>query len=327
MSIDWSRLAEIIRQGQRFLITSHVRPDCDSLGSELALAAILRKLGKQAVIVNADPTPPHVRFIDPDERIKTLGANFSAAECQPFDVLVVVDTSAWIQLGPMADVLRETTAKRVVIDHHQSQDDLGAEDFKDPDAEATGRLLVDAADALGVELDEEIAAALFAAIATDTGWMRFPSTTGQTFRTMSRLVEAGAAPHEIFSALYERNSLARLLLRGRILSQIKAEVEGRIVIGSASREDLAATGAEPSDTEDVVNMFLTVAECEVAVLLLEMPDGQVKASLRSEGAIDVRQVAERFGGGGHTAAAGVLLEGPLDAARQRILDALREVMR
>ncbi len=326
MSIDWSRFSEIVAAGQKFLLTSHMRPDCDAMGSELGMAGVLESLGKEVLIVNVDPVPPHLTFIDPEKRIKVLGTDCRAEDLAAVDVMMVLDTSAWVQLGPMGDVFRATEAQKVVIDHHVSDDDLGAEVFKDSAAEATGRLVIEAARALGVALTPAMATPLFAAIATDTGWFRFDSVCGATFRAAAELVDAGAVPHAIFSSLYGQNSLERLLLRGRILTAIERELDGRLIFTCVTSADFEATGAARSDTEDVVNMLLSIAGSEVALIFQEQRDGRVKASLRSQGETDVQRVAARFGGGGHRAAAGVMLDGPMDVARRTIVDAVREAM-
>jgi phosphoesterase RecJ-like protein len=217
--LDWPRFTRLVKGCRRFLVTSHIKPDCDALGSEVGLAEVLLSLGKSVRIVNADPTPPHLAFIDPHGRIETLGGPHPAVGLEDIDALIVLDTSAWSQLGPMADVVRATRAVKIVLDHHVSSDDLGAELFKDETAEATGRLIVEAADRLGVALTPEIAAPLLAAIATDTGWFRFPSAKGDTYRVAGRLIDAGAEPARIYNALYERHTLARVQLMGRILAR------------------------------------------------------------------------------------------------------------
>ncbi len=196
-------------------------------------------------------------------------------------MIVVLDTTAWIQLGKMADVIRQSKAIKTVLDHHVSADDLGAELFKNTSAEATGRLVIEAADALGVELTPKIAEAAFAALATDTGWFRFSSTTAGTLRLAGRLVDAGAKPDVLYKRLYEHDSLARLQLIGRTLAQTRAELGGRLVHTWIECGDFAATGALPCDTEDIVNMTLTVGGTEVAVILVEQASGQFKLSLRS----------------------------------------------
>lgn len=328
MSIDWSRFAAIVQAHQRFLLVSHIRPDCDALGSELGLAAILRSLGKDVKIVNGQETPPNLAFIDPQRQIGCLGRTVQAAELTDCEVLIVLDTSAWAQLGSMAEVVRKFQGNKVVIDHHVSEDDLGAEPFKDVQAEATGRLVVEAAAALEVPLTAEMAMPLFAALATDTGWFRFSSVTATTFRVAAQLVEAGARPAAIFNALYEQDTLARMRLRGVILSRIVAEPGGRLAYTCVRQEDFAQTGALLSDTEDVVNSVLAIAGTEVALIFVEQPSGGVKVSFRSRnGALDCRAVAERFGGGGHKEAAGASLALPLDDARRVVLDAVRAAMR
>jgi len=326
MRIDWQTLCEIVARHSSFLITSHCRADCDAIGSELGVALALESLGKQARIVNGDAVPEHIRFMDPDQRVGALGQGVAPAELQACDALVVVDTSAWGQLGPMADVVRGFAGTRIVIDHHVSQDDLGATVFKDPTAEATGRLVLGLIEALGVDVTPEIAAALFAAIATDTGWFRFSSVTEATFRALAKLVAAGARPPEIFSRLYEQHSLARLHLRGRILDHVVSELDNRLMATHVAREDFLATGAALTDTEDAINMLLTVAGAEVAVMFVALKEQVTKVSLRSRSDFDVRAVAEQFGGGGHRAAAGITYSGTLEEARKTILDALRAAM-
>ncbi len=326
MIIDWQPLQKIIASNNSFVLTSHCRADCDAVGSELALAQILLSLGKRVTISNGDPVPEHIQFIDPKKQVRVLGESVQAAELLQADVLLVVDTSAWVQLGPMAEVLRAFPGTRVGVNHHVSSDDLGAEVFRDDSAEATGRLILELAEALEVTLTPEIAAPLFAAIATDTGWFRFSSVSEKTFRALAKLVAAGADPPAIFSALYERHSLARLYLRGRILSHVVSDLDGRLMSTYVTRQDFNETGANKTDTEDAINTLHTVAGSEVAVLFVELEDGVTKVSLRSRTKFDVRAIAEQFGGGGHRAAAGITFQGSLEDARKAILDALRAAM-
>lgn len=328
MSIHWPRFTELVHSHDRFLLTSHVRPDCDALGSELGLAGVLEALGKDVLVVNAQKTPPNLAFIDPDGRLKTLGVDVEPFHLAGCEVLFVLDTSAWAQLGSMADVVRASQAHKAILDHHVGEDDMGAELFKNPEAEATGRLVLEAARHLGVRITREIARPLFAAIATDTGWFRFGSTSGSTLRDAGELIEAGAVPSEIFNCLYEQDSLARLQLRGRILARTETELDGRLAHTVAFRKDFEATGALASDTEDVINMTLAVAGTEVAVILVEQPSGEFKLSFRSRTSkVDCNQLAKMFGGGGHKAASGASISAPWPAAQQQVLDAVRKAMR
>ncbi|MGA2256859.1 MAG: bifunctional oligoribonuclease/PAP phosphatase NrnA [Thermoguttaceae bacterium] len=324
--IAWPRFAEIVRAHQRFLLICHVRPDCDALGSELAMAGILEKLGKDVLLVNDFAIPPTLAFLNPKNKVKQLGIDMTPEQLADREVIIVLDTSAWIQLGKMADVIRQSKAILAVLDHHVSGDDMRAELFKNTAAEATGRLVVEAADVLGVPLTPEIAEPAFAALATDTGWFRFSSTTADTLRLAGRLVDAGAKPDLLYKQLYEHDSLARLQLIGRTLARARTELGGRLIHTWIERSDFQATRALACDTEDIVNMTLTVEGAEVAVILVEQSSGQFKLSLRSRSDVDCSKLAETFQGGGHKKAAGATLDGPLDVAQARVLDVVRRAM-
>lgn len=327
MNVDWPSFVELIRRQQTFLLTSHIRPDCDALGSELGMAGVLEAIGKQVLIVNGQATPPNLRFIDPARRIRVLGGHLAVEQLPPVDMIVILDTSAWAQLGPMAEVVRASTAQKIIIDHHVSEDDLQAIAFKDPQVEATGRLVLEASRQLEVTLTPEMAIPLFAAIATDTGWFRFSSARAAAYRAAADLIEAGARPDEIFAQLYERDTIGRVRLRGTILSRVQSEQGGRLVHTYVLKEDYSRTGALPSDTEDVVNMTLAIEGAAMAVITVEQPEGGCKISLRSRCDVDCSRIAEGFGGGGHKAAAGAFVHEPPDRASARVLAAVRAAMR
>jgi len=328
MSIDWPRFAEIVRSHQRFLLVSHIRPDCDALGSELGMAAVLESLGKKVRIVNGQATPPNLAFIDPKKRIGVIGQTVQPAELADIQVLMVLDTGAWAQLGPMSDFIRAFPGKKVVVDHHVSEDDIGAEPFKNVAAEATGRLVVEAAEALGVRLTPEMAMPLFAAIATDTGWFRFASASAGTYRVAEKLIDAGADPAKIYNDLYEQDTLARTRLRGVILARIEIELDGRLAHTYVVKEDFEKVNALPSDTEDVVNSALAIGGTQVAVILVEQQSGGFKISFRSRTpSVDCSKLSEKFGGGGHKAAAGAFVKGTFGEVQHLILDAVRTAMK
>lgn len=327
MSIDWHRFKDVVDSHERILLISHIRPDCDALGSELGMAGVLRALGKDVRIVNAHRTPPNLAFIDPHLDIETLGEDVQPGELADRDLLAILDTSAWAQLGEMSTVIKPSTAKKIVLDHHVGEDDLDAELFKDSTAEATGRLVVDAAGHLGVKLTPEMAMPLFAAVATDTGWFRFNSTSAVTLQTAAKLIDAGANPSAIFKDLYEQDTLARLQLRGRILSRTTGELDARLVHTFALQSDFAETGALPSDTEDVINMTLAVAGTEVAVIFVQTGEETFKISFRSRSDFDCSAMAKQFSGGGHKAAAGATVQGSFAEVQAKVLDAVRAAMR
>lgn len=323
MAVDWPAFVDIINSHQRFLLTSHIRPDCDALGSELGMAGVLRALGKDVRIVNGHPTPPNLAFIDPRQEILVIDKDVRMDELEDVEVLIVLDTSAWAQLGPMGEVVRQTKAMKLVVDHHVGEDDLGATLFKNTSAEAAGRLVAEAAEHLGVELTSEISRPLFAAIATDTGWFRFASVDSDTYRLGARLIDAGARPDEIYGSLYEQDKLGRVRLRGLVLTRIETERDGELAYTYIERDDFERTRALPSDTEDLVNLVLAVQGTQVAVIFIGQLSGGYKVSFRSRCHLDCSQVAGGFGGGGHKAAAGAFLDGDLETVKAKVLDAVR----
>ena len=327
MSIDWTPLADLIETHDRFLVTSHVRPDGDALGSEVGMAGLLRQKGKDVRVVNVSRTPPCYDFLDPDGTLfEHFGTQVDPATLADREVLVVLDLSSWGQLGDMAGFVREFPGKRVVIDHHVSQDDLGATFLKDTSAEATGTLIVRAVRALGGTFTPEVSTGLLTAIAMDTGWFRHPNTKPETLRTVADLVESGAEIDAIYRLLFERNTTGRLRLMGETLAGLKTDAGGRVAYATVTRESLARTGAIPQDTEDLVDFTVSLVGVEVGMLFLEQARGGVKLSIRSRNGLDCSRLAGQFGGGGHRAAAGAMLPDPIEESAERVLKAVREAL-
>jgi phosphoesterase RecJ-like protein len=327
MAVDWSRLRQIVETHDRFLITSHVRPDGDAIGSELGMARLLTQKGKQSVIANCSSLPPRYRFLDPDRRIRRYGEEISAAELAAIEVVIILDTSAWGQLGRMADFVRATSAKKIIVDHHISEDDMGAELFKDTSAAACGLLVAEAVEHLGCEMTRDVAEPLFVAIATDTGWFRFGSTDGRTLRVAARLIEAGIGVDRLYRTIFEESSMARLKLLGKLLDSLEVVAEGRVAHGAIRLDDLKATGAAPADSEDMVNYTLSITGIEVGLLFVELASGGVKVSFRSRDAFDCTEVAGQFGGGGHRQAAGATIDAPLADAQSKVIPAVTRRLR
>ena len=327
MRLDWATLLGVLRDAQSFVLTSHVRPDCDALGSELGMLGILEAIGKDVRIVNAQATPANLKWIDPDRRLESLAEGVKKDDLVSRDVLIVLDTSAWAQLGAMGDVAKAMREKVLVIDHHVSEDDLSDRWFKDTSAEATARIVYEIGLRLKVPLSKRIATPLYAGLSTDTGGFRFPNVSGESFRVAARLVDAGADPTAIYRELFEQDSLARLHLVGRTLAGAQASHGGRVIVSTVRQSDIKEVQAQPADTEDLVNLTLAVKGTEVAVILIEQPDGRIKTSFRSRSQVDCNALAARFGGGGHKAAAGAILPGPFDVAHEQVLAAVDEVCR
>jgi phosphoesterase RecJ-like protein len=320
MPLDWTPLVDLVNRRQRFLLTTHVRPDGDGLGSMLALAEVLERRGKQVRMVIASTFPPRYHFLDPEKRV----AHFAPPSdfWSNAEAVVILDTGTWNQLGNFGPFLRSLPAEKLVIDHHQTQDDLGAVRLVDTSAEATGRLVFEAVRALGGPLTERAAANLFVALAMDTGWFRHSNTTRASFALAAELVAAGARPEALYEQLYENNTLPRLKLTGLVLDRLQLTHGGRVAYSEIRLGDYEATGSVPQDSEDLINYTRSLAGVEVGLFFMEQPRGGVKVSFRSRARVDVARVAEQFGGGGHQRASGATLDATLDEARTRVLRAV-----
>jgi phosphoesterase RecJ-like protein len=324
MPLDWSPFVELVRRHQRFLLTTHIRPDADGLGSQLALAEVLRGQGKDVRLVIASSWPPRYDFLDPQrqiERFQPPGDRWVNVEA-----VIILDTGTWNQLGDFGDFLRSLSVPKVVIDHHKTQDDLGAQRFVDTSAEANARLVYEAITALGAPLSESVAKLLYVGLAMDTGWFRHPNTVSATHALAAELLRAGARPTPLYDQLFENNTLPRLKLTGLVLDRLQVTDGGQVAFTEVRREDYPATGAVPQDTEDLVNFTRSVAGVEVGLFFMEQPRGGVKVSFRARSRVDVARVAERFGGGGHRLASGAIVEGSLADVRARVLEAVRAAL-
>jgi phosphoesterase RecJ-like protein len=324
MPIDWKPFVEIVRRRQRFLLTTHVRPDPDGLGSQLGLANVLEGMGKQVRLVIGSVWPPRYDFLDPGKRIRRFEP--PGEEYRDVDAVVILDTGTWNQLGDFGSLLKSLNCEKVVIDHHLTQDDLGAVRLIDTTSESTGRLVYEAVQALGRPLTPEAANFLFAAVATDTGWFRHQNTSAATFALVEKLVGAGAKPNWLYEQIYERNTLPRLKLMAMVLGRLRVVADGKVALTEILATDYAATGAIPSDSEDLVNFPRSITGVEVGLLLMEQPAGGVKVSFRSRATVDVDAIAKQFGGGGHRLASGATLQTTLADAETRVLAAVEAAL-
>ncbi len=322
MRLDWSPLVKLIRQHQTFLLMTHIRPDADGLGSQLALADALAALGKKARVVIPSNLPPRYAFLNtpetPIEKFTPPGGAF-----RDVDAVIVMDTGTWNQLGDFGAFLRTLAVPKAVVDHHRTQDDLGATPFVDTAAEATGRLAYEIIRSLDAPVSPRAANMMFMALALDTGWFRHPNTTAATFDLAAELVRHGADPTPLYERLFESAPVARLKLAGLALDRLAVRAGGKVAYTEVFLRDYPATGSVPGDTEDLINYPRSVEGVEVALLFIEQADGGTKVSFRSK-ALDVSKLAERFGGGGHKLASGARAAGPLAEVRDAVLKAVEE---
>jgi phosphoesterase RecJ-like protein len=304
--LDAARDAILARSS--FLLTSHARPDGDSIGSQLAMAFALDALGKTVRIVNADPAPSAYADFPGVERIEVAPSVEGT-----YDALIVMECGTLDRPGVAGLEGRFT----INIDHHIGNTGYGDVNWYDEGAAACTEMVFTLIEALGVALTPEIALHVYLGVLTDTGSFRHGSMSARTFEIARRSVEAGLDPAAMARQVFDSNSIGRLRLTGALLDGMRLEAGGRVAVLRISQALLDATGATLDDTEGLINMPLS-AEGVQAVVMFKTDDGG-RVSLRSKGTIDVRSVAVKYGGGGHKNAAGLTLTQPGDAAERKVI--------
>jgi phosphoesterase RecJ-like protein len=301
---------EIMRR-QRFLLTSHARPDGDSIGSQLAMAFALEALGKQVRIVNADSAPEHYQDFPGMDRIEIAGS--ASADV---DAVIVMECSDLTRTG-VAGLER---AFLINIDHHAGNRLYGAINWHDESAAACGEMVFDLIRELGVPLNLEIATHVYLAILTDTGSFHHSNITPRTFDICRQTVEAGVNPAAMARRVFDSNSFGKLKLIGALLDSMQLLDDGRLALLYMDDAMLEACNCTNNDTEGLINLPLTAREIQAVVFFKVAPNGEVRVSMRSKYDVDVRQVAGAFGGGGHKNAAGFTVTGSLEQVRPRIVE-------
>ena len=320
--IDFSPALQLLQKSKSVLLTTHLKPDGDALGSAAGLALILGSKGKSTQIVLPSPLPAEYAFLFGCEPPRVICDDWCRHSLQEFDTVVILDTSVESQLQPQFQFLRACPMQILVIDHHLTTGSISTVQIIDPTASAVGLLVAELAHAWQISLGPPAAQALFTAIATDTGWFRFPNTDARTFRQAASLLQAGAELDRIYQTLYMKRSPAKLKLLGRTIDSLQLLCRERLACMTLRQTDFQQTHATLADTEDLINEPLRIGSVIAAVLFVEQQDGSTRLSLRSKGPLDVAQIARQFGGGGHKLAAGAQLPTPLEQTRQTVLPAL-----
>jgi bifunctional oligoribonuclease and PAP phosphatase NrnA len=297
-----------IRQGNRFLLTSHVNPDGDAIGSELGLARLLRRLGKGAVVWNLDPIPAIYRPLPGSDRVHS-GAEPPAGFPEKFDSIVVLECPSLDRTGLEQHFSPGAVLPVINIDHHLGNQHYGAVNWVDSAAPAVGEMVFRLAQALKVALEPEIASCLYLTLVTDTGGFRFSNATPAAFEAAAALVREGAHPEQVAQWLYESQPLAVVRLLGEMLQTLALHHGGRIATVRLDPEMFARAGAAAGDSEGLIDHPRSIAGVDAVALIRRREDGSHKVSLRSRGEVDVEKIARHHGGGGHRNAAGYALDG------------------
>ena len=307
--------AQAIRESKTVVLACHVNPDGDALGSLLALALALRPLGKEVTCLSEDGVPDILRFLPGSDLISR------STDIPTFDLALVVDSGELARVGEQVRPMVSRARRAVNIDHHVVAGTFGDIRVLDSGAASTAEIVYALLQTLEIPLSPEIATCLFTGIITDTGSFRFQNVTPGTLRTAALLVAAGASPPLISENVFENKTFAGTRLLGRALSSLSQSPDGRIVWAHITAADFRSLGAIDAETEGVVNYVRGIRGAEVGMLFREMDNGRIRVSLRSRESVNVAELAQDFGGGGHRMASGCTLNVPLPDAELALVAA------
>jgi phosphoesterase RecJ-like protein len=315
-------LLKRLRDARRLLITSHVSPDGDAVGSSLAMARLLRGIGKSTLVWLRDEVPAVYRHLPGAERIH-VGSQPPAGYPGDFDTVVVMECPSLERTG----LEKELRGPRILnIDHHLGNTLYGDANWIETGAPACGELVHRVAEALKLRVDAETATILYLTLVSDTGNFRFSNASPEAFDAAASLVRSGARPEQVALWLYESQPEASVRLLGEMIASLELHGGGRIATALLSQEMFERSGATVGDSEGLVDVPRSIAGVEAVGLLRQTGERQWKISLRSRGAVDVERLAARWGGGGHKNAAGARLEGSAEEARRAVVDGLAEAL-
>lgn len=312
-------IAKLLLKENNYLIASHMDPDGDSVGSALALWIALNSLGKKAVLTTIDPVPFKYRFLPHWEEVK----EWQEVETGDYGLIIILDSSDLRRIEPLMDLAK---IQRVInIDHHVTNEKFGQYNYIDAGAGSVGEIIYELLKQMKLAITKEIAMCLYTAINTDTGSFRYANTSSRTHRIAADLVELGVNPAEMTRHIYENATREGTLLIKEALSTLKFDCRNQIAHITVTREMMECTGAREEDTEGLVNYTRNIQGVEIGILFKEICEGKIRVGFRSH-RVDVSQLAEIYGGGGHPRAAGCQVEKTLPEARQEVLNSARKFL-
>jgi len=317
----FEEIGRLLREHQRFAVMSHVRPDGDALGSQLALALSLQQLGKEVRVWNEEGMLEKYSFL-PRAELVTKPPSIP----EDFDCAIALDTAIQSRLGTALAAVRSAKIW-INIDHHLSNPGYGDVIDVDPDAPATAEIIFRLIKSQNLPFNRDIAENLYAAISTDTGSFQYPKTSARTFEIAAELIRAGLDVGRLNQQLYENYPRRRLELLRELLRTMRFEHRGRVASVSLSLKTAAELGVLPEDNEGLIDHLRAIRGVIVAVFFEELNDGKVRVSMRSkDDAVDVCAICQKFGGGGHTLAAGARVRGTLAEVEEKVLEEIGDVI-
>ena len=327
MSDDRRAFLEFLKKPQRLLLTTHINPDGDGLGSEVATALWLREMGKTVHVLNDSPVPHAFEFLARHLPLENFDPALAEKRFDEADALIVLDTSNRQRIGRLADVAARHVITIAIVDHHKTHTrGFGSINVIEPEASSTGEIVYDLMREAGATITPDVAEALYVALMTDTGSFRYSNTSEHAHHMAADLVRRGVDPQRLHTMVHTHASAGRLRFFGEALSALELHSDGRIVVLEVAPEQFAKHGLVGADTEGLVDLPRTIAGVEAVALFSEVEPGKVKVSLRSTGRVAIDSVVARLGGGGHAHAAGVLLRCSRADARARVLPELERLV-
>ena len=322
----WEHAERLVRQARRPVITAHEFPDGDAVGAEVALAEILRELGADPLVLNAQKEPGIYSFLCREGEPVVFAPERETELLRDADLLVVLDANDWDRTGPVGAAMAGINAPSLCIDHHASESTFATVNVVDSQASSTCELVYDFAEHLDVKRSRRFNEAVYAGILFDTGNFRFGNTSARIHRIAADLLDDGIVVEEMFQRIFESGSLERMRLFGMALATLRSESDIRLAWFTVTSQMLEESGAEPEEVEGFVDMVRTIRDADLVFMFRDAPDGKVKGSFRSKkDAYDVNCLAEQFGGGGHLRASGATLEGPIASASMTVVEAAKRM--
>lgn len=313
-----AEIGDALARHQSFVLISHVRPDGDAIGSQIALGAALIAAGKSVHLINEDGLPENLAFLEGSELIQT-----PPAEPLDIEVAIALDTATKPRLGEHALHAASRAKLWINIDHHVSNPRYGDLNLIDSTSPATGQILYDLITTLGLPMPTASRDAIYVAVSTDTGSFQYPATTARTYDMAADLIRRGLDVGTLNSRTYDEHPYRRLELMRALLNTLERSPDGRVAHWELRDEVRTTLALRPEDSEGLIDIIRAIRGVQVAVFFEELPDGKIRVSMRSKDRrVDVCQIALAFGGGGHALAAGIRMSGPLEAAKTRVLDAV-----
>jgi phosphoesterase RecJ-like protein len=318
---------EFVARHRRFVLTTHINPDGDGIGSEIALASHLRAGGKTVTILNDSALPAAFVFMAPTDPIESFEPELAERRFDEADALIVLDTSNKQRIGRLAPLLDRHVIPIAVVDHHVSHvNGFGQVNVVEPEASSTGEIVYELIREAGGEITAATAEALYVALMTDTGSFRYSNTDSHAHRMAAELLGHGLDPQKIHSQVHSHATAGRMRFFGEVLSALEVLEDGRLIALEAAPEQFTRHGLAGADTDGLVDLPRTIAGVDIVVLFSEVEPNKVKVSLRSTGRVAIDSVATRHGGGGHPHAAGVMMRGNRAEVRARILPEIHRVL-